>query len=140
MRFIVESENLKAELKHYRHQTVPVNRRKLSADISRQVLEEVVQRNPVETGRSRAAWMVSLQELGGVPPLGWQGTDTNSEALSEGREKSGLSSSENKHQSEVRASNSVPYVPFLEYGTRKMSAFAMVRRSLAYVKSRLRRN
>lgn len=100
-----------------------------------QTLQATIEENPVATGRSRAAWVRALEELGGAPPAGWEGaTPWGTE---EGRQLGALARDESEDQSSVTAINAVHYVTFLEYGTSRRAPVAMVRRSLAQVARRL---
>lgn len=139
MQIRIEMDELVAEIKQYRLKKMPDSRKTLIENSSREALKQVIQLNPVETGRSRSAWVASLQELGGTPPPGWQGESYEPDAIEEGRASAELSRMENRHQSEIKAVSRVNYVAFLEYGTWKMTAFAMARKSLLYVKSLLQR-
>ncbi len=113
-------------------------RRQLVDDSMTTVLESVVRLNPVETGRARSAWVRALREAGGEAPAGWRGSRSRSGAVAEGASLGGLSRSAGRSRDEVSATNSVSYIRYLEYGTSKMQAFAMVRRSIAQAVPRLR--
>jgi hypothetical protein len=91
-------------------------------------LASTIRLNPVRTGRSRAAWSAALEHLGGTPSR-----MELSGPAAEGAAKGSLSREDGERTTAVSATNAVSYVPFLEYGTSKMSPFAMVRRSLAVV-------
>lgn len=92
-------------------------------------LQSIVPLNPLRTGRSRAAWAAALSQLGGGPALsaGMGGP------IAEGAARGSLSRDDRDSTTDVRATNAVRYVPFLEYGTSKRAPLAMVRRSLAAV-------
>ncbi|MCA9040456.1 MAG: hypothetical protein KDA65_08925 [Planctomycetaceae bacterium] len=139
MRLEVENEGLLREVGRYRRIRLPEGRRELVEDLARSGLKETIELNPVETGRARAGWVASLLRLGGVPSAGWSGGRSEDGALTDGRNAGSLSRLESKDQIEIRAKNEVEYINYLEYGTRKMSPFAMVRRALWKVSQRLRR-
>ncbi len=82
-------------------------RRRMVEQGMKATLESTIELNPVETGRSRAAWQAALGHL-----------DIQHDAES----------------TTASATNSVSYVPFLEYGTSRQAPFQMVRRSLAAVR------
>jgi hypothetical protein len=110
---------------------VPSARRQLVQDALAQTLQTTIELNPVDTGRSRAAWVSSLEELGGAPPADWEGPHPS--ATDEGRRLGHLSVADSADQSAASAVSAVSYVGYLEYGTRKMAPFAMVRRALLSV-------
>jgi len=101
-----------------------------------EALLQTIRRNPVDTGRSRAAWASSLEELGGTLPAGWEGPHPS--AIDEGRRLGQLKRHESASSSEMQAVSEVSYLPKLEYGTSRMAPFAMVRSSLAMIAGRLR--
>lgn len=124
-------------LKGLAERDLPVARRELVRNASREALSQTIRLNPVDTGRSRAAWVAALQQLGGNAPPGREGSDPV--AMAEG---SGLGSAEISDQepiTEAIANSRVRYAGYLEYGTSKLAAFAMVRRALAGVQQRLAR-
>lgn len=114
---------------------LPELRRQAVEAAARQALTETILQNPVETARSRAAWVASLQQLGGAPPTGWQGPRPTGEA--DGRRQGRLDRTHDRDVTAVAAGNAVQYVPFLEYGTRRSAPFAMVRRALARARQSL---
>lgn len=54
----------------------PEARRDMVESAVRQTLFNTIRGNPVDTARSRASWVQSLERLGGTPPAGWPGTAT----------------------------------------------------------------
>jgi len=114
-------------------------RRRMVEDAMRAALIETMQRNPVETGRSRAAWGAALRQLGGEAPADWGGASPNAAAIAEGAARSVLERNDHESTTTVSASNGVRYIGFLEYGTRKMAPFAMVRRALLSVQQQVGR-
>lgn len=107
---------------------LPVERRDLVERLLRRSLSQIVIENPVDTGRSRAAWARVLEQLGGFVP-GWQGRDAI--AMREGSRSGKLAIVESAQSTTASATNSVKYIPFLEYGTHRSAPVAMVRRALA---------
>jgi len=101
-----------------------------------EALQQTIQRNPVDTGRSRAAWASSLEELGGTLPAGWEGPHPS--AIDEGLGLGRLDMNESASSSEIQSVSEVSYLSALEYGTSRMAPFAMVRSSLAIIAGRLR--
>jgi hypothetical protein len=98
-------------------------------------LQEIIMGNPVDTARSRAAWVSSLEGLGGSPPSGWEGAHPT--AIAEGRGRGKFSLQDSQGQTRVTADNSVDYVALLEYGTSRSAPYAMVRRALTHVAGRV---
>lgn len=106
-------------------------RSNLIRDAAIQTLQRIILLNPVETACSRAAWVNMLEELGGTPPSGWEGSHPS--AIEQGRQLGQLALNEASSQSEARLTNGVNYVSYLEYGTSRMSPFAMARTALRQV-------
>lgn len=96
--------------------------------IAQQSLQSIITENPVESGRSRAAWVQALEQLGGTAPPGWEGP--HGYGVADGRKQGSGTLIDGNSFSEAKISNSVNYVRYLEYGTSRISPFAMVRRSL----------
>jgi len=99
--------------------------------IAQQVLERTIARHPVETARSRAAWVKSLIDLGGTPPPGWQGSNASGRAVEEGLAAGKISENDEGDATEIKIINRVPYAGHLEYGTSDTPEFAMLRGALA---------
>ena len=114
-------------------------RRRMVDDAMRAALSETIERNPVETGRSRAAWAGALRQLGGEAPADWGGAAPDGAAIAEGAARGALERNDHESMTTVSASNGVRYIGFLEYGTRKMAPFAMVRRALLSVQQHVGR-
>ncbi len=100
----------------------------LVRQIAQRSLQSIITENPVESGRSRAAWVQALEHLGGTAPPGWEGSHGN--GVVDGRKHGTGTLVDGNSFSEATISNSVNYVRYLEYGTSRISPFAMVRRSL----------
>lgn len=118
-------------LDRLRARRLPEWRRQLTESISREVLRRTIAHNPVDTGRSRSAWVTGLAQLGGTAPPGWKGPHPEPAAVSEGTELASVSQTESATQNEVRVSSGVDYVNFLEFGTRRTAPVEMVGQSLA---------
>lgn len=118
---------------------LPESRRELVRDAMRETLSQVVRLNPVETGRSRAAWVRALEQMGGEAPQGWKGPRANGAAVSEGSRAAAVQQADEDSLTTAAATNSVKYVKYLEYGTSKMGAFAMTRRALLGVQQQVGR-
>ena len=129
MRISAEWDNGPAQnwLAEWRN-VVPERRRELVRQLTAFALQGVVQANPVETGRSRAAWVAAGEQLGCMPQGAWQGTDAA--AMGEGAARGRGPAQETADVSEMELANGVSYVPILEYGSSKMSPRAMVRQTL----------
>lgn len=114
------------------------SRRRLVEQAMRQTLQDVVRLNPVDTGRSRSAWVAALRQAGWEVPGGWQGPRSDASAIAQGAGLGELARSEpSSSMTMLSAHNRVRYVGFLEYGTRRMAPFAMVRRALAVAQQQL---
>lgn len=122
-------------LRRLAHTRLPDLRRAAVEETFRELLSETIRLHPVETARSRAAWVAALEQLGGAPPAGWQGPRPTAEA--EGRSLGRLHRHDGADVTDIAATNDVVYVPFLEYGTRRMAPFGMVRRALSRARRRL---
>ena len=109
---------------------VPRARRGLVRRVSRAALVGAIENNPVDTARARAAWVADLEQLGGAAPAGWEGSHPESAAIAEGRDLGDVEARDETQVTEIAATNRVDYINYLEYGTRRMSPFEMVRRSL----------
>jgi hypothetical protein len=123
------------ELQRLADHRLPDLRRDVIEETARHALAETIAGNPVDTARSRAAWVASLEQLGGAPPAGWLGP--HSSADDEGRTHGELSHHHDRDVTEILATNSVDYVPHLEYGTSRLRPFRMARRALAQARQRL---
>ena len=123
------------KLRRLLRKQLPNRRRTAVEQTARDALTDTIRLNPVDTARSRAAWVAALEQLGGTPPAGWQGEAPVGEVTAGG--EGHAESRQDRDTSLVTATNSVPYIPFLEYGTSRMSPFAMVRRSLLRARLRL---
>ncbi len=132
---VLVTDSLTPAIRQFASRQLPQRRDAATESTLRDTLTDVVRLTPVETGRSRAAWVASLEELGGRPPAGWQGPQPTGEV--EGRSAGQLTRQYTQDTSEAVAENRVAYVPFLEYGTSRMSPFAMVRASLVQARQRL---
>jgi hypothetical protein len=114
-------------------------RRRLVEQSTQQALVNTLQLNPVDTGRSRAAWAAALQQAGGEAPADWRGPHPQGAAIAEGAARGSFTRSDGESTTLLSAENNVSYVGFLEYGTRRMAPFAMVRRALLAVQQQLAR-
>jgi hypothetical protein len=117
-------------LRSFATTSVPESRRQMVDHGMRAALESTIELNPIRTGRSRAAWAAALAELGGTLQIG-----ATSGPVSEGASLGSAAIEQSETRTTARATNSVRYVPFLEYGTSKRAPIAMVRRSLAAVRA-----
>jgi hypothetical protein len=117
-----------ASLRRIANTNLPEARRKMVDHGMRTALESTIELNPVRTGRSRAAWVAALAKLGGTAAGG-----ATSGPVSEGAALGSAAIEQTQTTTAASATNSVRYVPFLEYGTSKRAPVAMARRSLAAV-------
>ena len=135
MRIDVEfSDEATPAIRRFLGVTLPQRRREAVEKSLQEALVKVVELNPVETARSRAAWVNSLEQLEGSPPANWQGPHPSGEG--EGRAAGELVRQHSTDQSAATAANHIPYARLLEYGTSHMRPFAMVRRALQQVRER----
>ncbi|MAT14600.1 MAG: hypothetical protein CMJ46_04945 [Planctomyces sp.] len=130
MKIEIDAEQLQKAIARYRAERLPGERYSLTERVAREVVTETIDLSPVETGKSRAGWLASLSRLSGV--FASTGGD-------EGEPSGELQRSKAKDRSEIRVTNEVEYINYLEYGTRNVPAFGMVRRALMRVTDRLRR-
>lgn len=89
--------------------------------ISRRVLANAAQGTPVATGRSRAAWKDAESQLSGV-----QETSGSVDGSGEGDANMTHTSATTL----ISATNQVPYIVYLEYGTSRRPPVAMLRNAL----------
>ena len=127
--FQIQGDDLQSlrELAQYR---IPEARQRMVERGMEAALENTIQLNPVDTGRSRAAWKAALDELRG----GGSNVTTGSGPIGAGTALGSLEHDQREATTTISATNAVSYVPFLEYGTSRMTPFQMVRRSLAAVR------
>ncbi|MEZ5943799.1 MAG: hypothetical protein R3C18_20580 [Planctomycetaceae bacterium] len=110
-----------------RDQKLPRALQNLTRDLMREGLEKIRNETPVDTGRAQAGW-ASAQQLSDSETGG-----SISNATAEGE----LTEQATGQSSSLTATNFVPYVPFLEYGTTRMRPFAMIRRALQELRQRV---
>ena len=138
MRLRVEIEDrASARLESLAGRELTDARRRLIEQAMREALADTLRGNPVETGRSRAAWAAALQQAGGEAPAEWRGPHPDAGAIAEGAARGSLTRSDGESTTDLSADNRVRYVGFLEYGTWRRAPFAMVRRALVRVQQQL---
>lgn len=125
---VTVEDEVSANLERFVQSRLPEARLEMVEEAARLALTETIRANPVDTARSRAAWVASLEQLGGVPPADWRGPHPTAD--DEGRGQAMLTQQHERDVTEIVAGNLVEYVPFLEYGTSRMRPFGMVRRAL----------
>lgn len=118
-----------SSLRRIADRSVPEARRQMVQLGMQSALESTIDLNPVRTGRSRAAWISALAQLGGRS----SGTATSG-PTAEGAALGSAAVEQAEATTTASATNAVKYVPFLEYGTSKRAPVAMARRSLAAVR------
>lgn len=126
VRMEVDSSRAKAWLTEWQGR-VRARRPAITREIAGLVLGRVMERNPVDTGRSRAAWGAAGSQVG-------LSTGTGSQEPGDGIGRV----EEHEQQTRLEFENRVNYVPFLEYGTSRMAARAMVRGALASSRDEMR--
>jgi hypothetical protein len=107
-------------------------RRRMIEDAGRSALNQIIDKNPVDTGRSRAAWVAALNQLGGATGLA---AATGGPGTGFGAGEGAASLTDDGDQTEATAMNSVDYIAYLEYGTSRIAPFAMVRSALSAVRA-----
>lgn len=123
-------DNASSAIRDLIRQGIPTARQSMVNGIATDVLNQTAAGNPVRTGRSQNAWNTAASQLSGDgigSSIGGSGQSAEGSA----------STSHDETTTQVAATNHVPYVSFLEYGTSKMAPFAMLRRSLATVIGRI---
>lgn len=120
-----------ARLRELRQDKLPQARRQMINSLAREALQRTSELTPIRTGRTRNSWLQAAQQLD-PSSLGASSSNTSSEG--------NATQHEELHSSTVVARSSVPYVPFLEYGTRHLRPVAMVRRALQALPPLLRQH
>ena len=122
-------------LTELRDRRIPAWRTELANRLMQRALELTIEGNPVDTARSRAAWVRALTALGVQPPPGWQGTQPEPAAIRSGSARGSLARADTETRSTRTATNSVDYINLLEHGTTQMQPAHMVRRALHQLRS-----
>jgi hypothetical protein len=97
------------------------------------LLAMIMMKNPVDTGRSRAAWYVSWNFLSGKTG-GAGGRQPKSPAESAGYSKGSINAVLSGPNKRIEMINAVAYVGRLEYGWSKQAPYGMVRISMQMVR------
>lgn len=126
----IEADSLIDEIQQFASTQLIELRRQLTRNLTQHILSKTITLNPIETGRSRAAWATAMQQLGLTPPNGWDASSSNPTALTSGFSQGSSSQSETADAHSVSATNQVDYINFLEFGTSHQSPHAMVNRAL----------
>ncbi|MEZ6056547.1 MAG: hypothetical protein R3C01_07570 [Planctomycetaceae bacterium] len=136
--FTISVQRPPSSLLRRTEQRLTENRKRLVEAILANVLTEVIEFNPVDSARSRAAWVNSLEQLGVPAPPSWQGD--NPTAIAEGRRLGELLRTDSLDITERTAENSVDYVRYLEYGNSRQAPHSMVQRALHHRRQHLARH
>ncbi len=118
LRIELNAEDLREAIARFRDRTIPAARRTAVREGLLAALAAAVAATPVDTGRARAAWVQDLEQLGGNPPPGWFGGQPSGAAINDGAAQGAVTQTETETTTEIAASNAVPYVTLLEFGTR----------------------
>ncbi len=78
-----------------------------------------------------------MRQAGGEASPDWRGPHPNAAAIAEGAALGAFSRTDGESTTLLSAENRVRYVGFLEYGTRRLAPFAMVRRAIVSVQLQL---
>lgn len=113
--------------------------------VKRVVLElhnKIVLRTPVDTGRARASWGISVGEVGGyvAPPRGKKVKGSKAAATMEAQNKAAPMKAippEAAVGKKFYIFNNLPYIKPLEYGHSKQAPAGMVRVAMAEVAAQL---
>lgn len=127
LEFRVETFTTEHWLRHWQWQ-VQQNRHEVSRELAEETVGRIIESTPVETGRARGGWVGAAEQLNLPAPAGWGGNDA--EAMNEGVSSGSGSLEESSDSTRYTLRNDVLYVPILEYGSSKMAARAIVRRTL----------
>lgn len=106
--------------------------RKISIDLLRKIIEK----NPVNTGRSRAAWAPLFTMLGEAIP---EAAPPTLLPENQGEPEGSVEESGSDDNYYLLIANNVPYVVYLEYGTSDQAPEGMVRISMMELLDELRR-
>lgn len=120
--------DLQAALENLRDITVPETNAHAVREGMKTGLEAAIDATPVDTGRARAAWQRALTELGGQDAVASAGT--SSAAQQEGAGMGTASQVATETTFAVIVENGVPYITFLEHGTRGHPPRHIVRAAL----------
>lgn len=118
----VDSSRVEAWLTDWQGR-VRARRPVVTREIAGLVLGRVMERNPVDTGRSRAAWGEAGSQVGVSVAASTTAASQAGDGVGRGEDTG--------QQTRLEFENRVEYTPFLEYGTSRMAARAMVRGALA---------
>jgi HK97 gp10 family phage protein len=105
------------------------------AEVTLTLYREIILRNAVDTGYSRANWNISV---GDIDPTVTAPPPESDRGLHKGNIKAKPAPNLNIDGSKpVYITNSVHYVKYLEYGTEKMAPRPMVRPAIARTRARI---
>lgn len=121
---------------------VVAGRRRLVSGLADALRRRAAELTPVRTGRARRGWGAEDAAPGQGSPTPAR-VPVDEGAFSTGEASSGRESSTQTEESgavtSVEIENRVPYIGYLEYGTRRVQPRAMVRRAMSEVAAALRR-
>ncbi len=110
------------EIDTWTNDLLPQKRQELIKKSMQSTLADILQNTPVETGRTKNAWQQAANSASSETGTG--------NAKSEGTS----TTSHGEDITEATATNAVPYISYLEYGTSKMPPFATIRNALLNVR------
>lgn len=116
MRVELELDGLRAELIRYRDSVLPEAREDATRRAMQAALDAAILATPVDTGRARAGWSAAAAGLEGGT-VSNQGEGSATETVT-------------ADLIEIEVENGVPYIAFLEHGTRGQPPRHIVRAAL----------
>jgi hypothetical protein len=125
-------QDFEAALRRLAEREIPAAVAEASRGLALAVLEGVVARTPVRSGRARANWQVGLERL---PEGVLEATDTDDRTtIARGR----AAIARARPFGTIRIANNLPYIGILEYGSARQAPRGMVAATLAALAARRR--
>jgi len=106
---------------------------RVTREIVLTLIGELTVHNPVDTGRSKGNWFTTIEQ----PHRGysWNRYSPGGELT---RRNAEVTMNRFTLGNTIWIANNLPYIEFLEYGTPRMRPFAMLQKSVAATRQRLR--
>ncbi len=121
------------EIRIFAEVVVPDDLQKIVKKLALQVLQGVVLKTPVDSGRARGNWMVAINDV----PQGFIeiGKFTRDEATDFALSRGIPIVESSKPYTAISIANNVPYIGVLEFGSSKQSPEGMLRVTLANIQA-----